>query len=140
MENKLKDYDEKFMAMAITASKQATCDRLHVGCTVTVNGKVYGVGYNDSPEGTTNCDEGGHVMHEGSCKRTIHAEVNACLNAIKFIQDITGAIVYVTAQPCSDCLKFMTRLGVSKVFFLKEYHFKYEVETDIEVVKVDYEF
>lgn len=133
------EYNEGFIDMAITVSKKATCDRRHVGCIVTLDGRYQGAGYNDSPKNTNNCYEAGHVMYEGSCKRTIHAEVNACIDALKRTNDLTGAVVYVTDQPCSDCLKFMTNLGISKVFYMHDYPFKYEVETDIEMVKVKYD-
>ncbi len=137
MEDALYDYNEEYMLAAFGASKYATCDRRHVGCVIVKDDIVLGRGYNTSPLGTKTCDEVGHLMVDGSCKRTIHAEMNACMNAIKQGFGISWSNVYVTDQPCSDCLKFLTNLGISKVFYVSEYPFKYEVETDIEMVKVD---
>lgn len=130
-------YDEKYMRLAFKVSKSATCDRRHVGCVIVKDDELIGIGCNTSPTGSKTCDEVGHLMKDGSCKRTVHAEVNACLDSHKSGHTLTNARVYTTDQPCSDCLKFLTNLGVSHIFYVREYPPKYEVDTGVQLIKVD---
>ena len=137
----MEDYRKDYMRSADNASTMSTCDRRHVGCVIVKDWTVVGVGHNTAPIGTQTCDDVGHLMVDGSCKRTIHAEVNACIDALRTTGDLEGAIAYVTDEPCADCLKFIANLGISKVYYARPYHTRhYEFEHEVELVQVDYKF
>lgn len=89
-----------FMEIAKIVAKRGTCDRAQVGA-VLVNefNKIISIGYNGSPHGEPHCDEAGHLMFNGHCIRTIHAEEN-CLEGVNLQGRFT---MYVTHYPCARC-------------------------------------
>jgi dCMP deaminase len=50
------------------------------------------------PRPHPHCDEDGHMMEDGHCVRTIHAEANAIIQAARNGVRIEGADIYVTAS------------------------------------------
>src|SRR6185436_14640862 len=74
-------------------------------------------GYNGSIRGLTHCDEDGHMMEDGHCVRTIHAEANAIIQAARNGVRIEGATVYVTASPCWGCFKMIANAGITRIVF-----------------------
>ena len=62
---------------------------------------ILSTGYNGSIAGMPHCDDVGHMMENGHCVATIHAEANAILQAAKNGVMINGAHLYVSASPCS---------------------------------------
>ena len=116
-------WDEYFMGMAVWASKRATCDRRHVGCViVTSTHQVVCTGYNGSAPGASHCDDVGHLMHDGHCVRTIHAEANAIAQAAQSGKSTAGCTIYVTCHPCPICLMLLAASGVTRIVYLEEYH------------------
>jgi dCMP deaminase len=55
--------------------------------------------------------EGGHLISDGHCVRTLHAEENAILQCAMDGGTPKGATVYTTASPCWDCSKRLVRVG-----------------------------
>lgn len=116
-------WDEYFMHLAVIASKRATCDRRRVGCVlVTSTHQVVCTGYNGSAPGAPHCDDVGHLMHDGHCVRTIHAESNAVAQAASSGKSTAGCTAYVTCHPCPTCLMLLAATGVGDVVYLEEYH------------------
>lgn len=105
------------------AKAHATCTRLKVAAVVVLNGEVIGRGVNDSPGGAVTCEEVGCLMIDGHCKRTIHAEVNAILEAMRsgWSGSLKDAVLYVTHEPCYDCTKYIAQSGIRKVFYTAPY-------------------
>ncbi|WP_198433949.1 deoxycytidylate deaminase [Virgibacillus salexigens] len=120
-----KTWDEYFIDQATLVSQRATCDRLHVGCVLVKDNRIIATGYNGSISGHTHCDDEGHLMYEGGCKRTIHAELNALLQCAKHGVSCEGAIAYVTDYPCPDCMKSLNQAGIKKVIYKKMYPHRY---------------
>ena len=56
-------------------------------------------------------------MEDGHCVRTIHAEINAVIQAAKNGTAIEGASIYVTASPCWNCFKAIANAGIRRVVF-----------------------
>jgi len=111
-----------FMWMAVVAATRGTCDRLRVGCVIISNeGHVLSTGYNGSSPGSPHCDDIGHLMHEGHCVRTTHAEANAVAFAARRGTALEGSVIYTTNRPCKDCLKLLIAAGVRKVVHLEPY-------------------
>ena len=57
------------------------------------------------------------------CKRTIHAEANAYLQAAKNGISLDGATLYVTGMPCIDCAKDSVSVGIKtlKIADIEQY-------------------
>lgn len=94
--------EQMFMDIAYIVAQRGTCDRANVGA-VLVNPKniIVSIGYNGSPSGEPHCDEAGHVMYEGHCIRTVHAEQN-CIDKMDFLPSGEYTL-YVTHYPCMKC-------------------------------------
>lgn len=115
--------DEYFMHLAVIASTRATCDRRHVGCVViSKGGHVLTTGYNGSAPGAPHCDDEDHLIHDGHCVRTIHAEANAVAQSARNGVGLSGGIAYVTTHPCPVCLLLLASAGVLNIVVLEPYH------------------
>lgn len=124
-----KSFDHYFMDIARTVATRATCDRLHVGAVVVRARRIVATGYNGSPPGEAHCDDVGHLMVDGGCQRTIHAEANALLHADR--DALVGATLYVTHRPCFTCLKLIRSAGVLRVVYAQEYRKPYPPGVDV---------
>jgi len=72
--------------------------------------------------GLPNCDEIGHMMEEGHCVRTVHAEHNAILQSAKLSGASTdGATLYLKYIPCIHCSKYIVAAGVKRVVYVEDY-------------------
>ena len=110
-------WDEYFMAIAQQVATRATCDRKHVGAVFARDRSILATGYNGSIRGLEHCDEAGHLMEDGHCVRTIHAEANAIVQAARNGVRIDGATIYVTASPCWSCFKMIANTGVTRIVY-----------------------
>jgi dCMP deaminase len=111
------DWDGYFMEIARVVATRATCDRKHVGAVIVRDRTILSTGYNGSIRGLPHCDEVGHMMENGHCVATIHAEANAILQAAKNGVAIEGAEVYITASPCWPCFKLIANTGIKRIVF-----------------------
>lgn len=116
-----RDWDEYFMEIARVVSSRATCDRKHVGAVIERERTILSTGYNGSIRGLAHCDEVGHMMEEGHCVRTIHAEANSIIQAAKNGVNIDGATIYTTASPCWPCFKVIANSGIRRIVFQEFY-------------------
>jgi len=56
------------------------------------------------------------------CKRAMHAELNAVLQAMRLAPDmVPSSTAYVTHYPCIDCYKVLAQVGVARVVYLNDY-------------------
>ena len=105
------------MNIAREVATRATCDRKHVGAVLVRDRCILATGYNGSVRMLEHCDEAGHMMEDGHCVRTIHAESNAIIQAARHGTAIDGATIYVTASPCWNCFKMIANAGVTRIVF-----------------------
>ena len=105
------------MDIAKVVATRATCDRKHVGAVIVRDKSILATGYNGSIRGLGHCDEEGHLMEDGHCVRTIHAEANALIQAARNGVRIDGATIYVTASPCWGCFKMIANAGIARIVF-----------------------
>jgi dCMP deaminase len=110
-------WDEYFMNIAREVATRATCDRKLVGAVLVRDRNILATGYNGSIAGTPHCSEVGHMMEDGHCVRTIHAESNAVIQAARHGTAIAGASAYITASPCWGCFKMLANAGVKRIVF-----------------------
>ena len=121
--------EQYFLLIALAARTRADCLGRRVGAVITREGRVLSTGYNGTPFGTPNCSEGGCLR----CSRRdderlrggaydvcicVHAEQNAILTAARFGQQLLGASLTSTMQPCFGCLKEMLQAGIAEVRYL----------------------
>lgn len=105
------------MNIAKVVASRSTCDRKFVGAVIVRDKTILSTGYNGSIRGMPHCTDVGHMMQDGHCVATIHAETNAVLQAAKNGVAIEGATVYVTASPCWSCFKMITNAGVQRIVY-----------------------
>lgn len=115
------------MEQAVVYSKRATCNRLKVGCVITTKSHILlAEGYNGSVSGHPHCSDVGCLINdEHRCIRTVHAEQNSILNAMKKGVSILDGTAYVTAEPCETCTKLLLQSGITTIIYLKPYSNKY---------------
>ena len=114
-------WDSYFTNLAHVVATRATCDRKHVGAVVVRDRTVLSTGYNGSIRGLPHCDDVGHLVEEGHCVRTVHAEANAILQAAKNGVAVDRATLYVTASPCWPCFGLVVNAGIVRVVFGEAY-------------------
>jgi dCMP deaminase len=134
------DWDNYFMSIAQVVATRSTCQRKYVGAVLVRNRTILSTGYNGSIRGMPHCTDVGHMMEEGHCVATIHAEANAIIQAARNGVMIEGATNYVTASPCWSCFKHLANAGVQRIcygeFYRDERIFDVAKKIGIELVHV----
>lgn len=138
------DWDSYFMKIAYAVSERSTCDRAYVGCVLVLEKRILTTGFNGSPAGLSHCDEIGHLIVEGHCVRTIHAETNAIIQAALHGVSTRGCTCYVTHFPCINCTKALINAGVTRLIYnvayrLDENALEFLRTANIEVCKLDFD-
>ncbi|MFC2064762.1 cytidine/deoxycytidylate deaminase family protein [Chloroflexota bacterium] len=110
-------WDSYFMKIAYAVSERSTCDRALVGCVLVLEKRILTTGFNGSPKGQPHCDEIGHLMVDGHCVRTIHAETNAIIQAALHGISTKGSTCYVTHMPCINCTKALINAGIIRLVY-----------------------
>jgi dCMP deaminase len=105
------------MEIAAQVATRATCDRKHVGALLVRDRIILSTGYNGSIRGMPHCDEVGHLMENGHCVATVHAEANAVLQAARTGVRIEGGTLYTTASPCWPCFKLVANAGIVRIVY-----------------------
>ena len=111
------DWDSYFMKIALAVAERSTCDRALVGCVLVLEKRILTTGFNGSPAGQEHCEEVGHLMVEGHCVRTIHAETNAIIQAALHGVSTKGSTCYVTHYPCINCTKALINAGITRLVY-----------------------
>jgi len=132
-------WDEYFMGIARQVAERSTCDRKHVGAVIVKEKNILATGYNGSIAGMPHCDDIGHMMENGHCVATVHAEANAIIQAAKNGVAIAGASIYVTASPCWNCFKLIANSGIKEIYFGEFYRDEriFEVARTINIRLID---
>ena len=105
------------MAIAGQVATRSTCDRKRVGAVIVRDRMILTTGYNGSIRGLAHCDEAGHMLDDGHCVRTVHAEANALVQAARNGVRVDGGDIYVTASPCFNCFKLIANAGLRRIIF-----------------------
>ena len=111
------DWHTYFMNIARQAATRSTCDRKHVGCVIVRDKSILSTGYNGSIRGMPHCDDVDHLMENGHCVATVHAEANAIIQAAKNGLRIDASQLYTTASPCWGCFKLIANAGIRTIYF-----------------------
>lgn len=132
-------WDEYFMHIAETVASRSNCLSPAKGAIIVKSLRIMSTGYNGTPRGTKNCDEGGCVRcaivnanpearklsGSGYDDQTrgpafdycvcCHAEENALIQAALNGISTAGATVYTTFYPCSFCARMIINSGIVRV-------------------------
>ncbi|KAH7091310.1 cytidine deaminase-like protein [Paraphoma chrysanthemicola] len=121
-------WDQYFMQLADLAAHRSNCMKRRVGCVIVREKRVVSTGYNGTPRGMTNCNEGGCPRCNNAAKGgtglstclCLHAEENALLEAGR--DRIGGsATLYCNTCPCLTCSVKITQVGISEVVYNQGY-------------------
>eukprot|EP00916_Digyalum_oweni_P015291 GHVL01025001.1.p1 GENE.GHVL01025001.1~~GHVL01025001.1.p1 ORF type:complete len:197 (+),score=21.58 GHVL01025001.1:339-929(+) len=126
-------WDTYFIRMAILAATRVVATRTNcmkrgVGAIVVRGLKIISTGYNGTPHGVSNCNEGGCPRcNHGGCQQGVgldfcwclHAEQNALLEAGR--DRCSGATVYITCSPCIKCAVLIVQSGIKRVVYWEDY-------------------
>lgn len=117
------DWDTYFLDVAETVSTRSSCVRAKVGALVVKDRRIRSSGYNDAPAGEPGCEScprrlstvqpgSDYDSGPGRCV-AVHAEENALLYCNR--EDLVGATLYVTREPCYACTKSIKAVGIERV-------------------------
>jgi dCMP deaminase len=131
MDNKRPSWDQYFMNMAKVAASRSSCSRRHVGAVIVKDKQVISTGYNGTPRGIKNCNEGGCPRCASTAKSgedlaqciCSHAEENAIVQAAYHGVSVKDTTIYTTYCPCLLCAKMIINSGIKEVVFFEAYVF-----------------
>lgn len=111
-------YDKAYLKMASEWGKLSHCKRRQVGALIVKDRMIISDGYNGTPTGLDNsCED-----DEGYTKwYVLHAEANAILKVANSTQSSSGATLYVTLSPCTECSKLIYQSGIKRVVYINQY-------------------
>ena len=122
-------WDDYFMSIARIIASRGTCNRLYTGAVLVKDKRIISTGYNGSPPGVPPRDEGGHLLEDGHCVRTIHGEHNALLQAaIQGGTSTVGTTMYTKYSPCIHCTKYIIAASIKRVVVGKIYRNEKSIE------------
>jgi len=131
MTEKRPSWDQYFMNMAKVAATRSNCSRRHVGAVIVQDKQVISTGYNGTPRGIKNCNEGGCPRCASDAKSgenlgqciCSHAEENSIVQAAYHGVSVKGSTLYTTYCPCLLCAKMIINAGIKEVVFFEAYNF-----------------
>ncbi len=131
-----------YMTIADAVRRRASCDKRHVGAVLVLGNRIVSTGYNGTPEGVDNCNQGGCIrctdpkMSQSGKNYDVcicvHAEQNAILTAARFGIAVEGADVYTTLAPCFGCMKELLQAKVKNIYYLGEFQVAKELRKQLE--------
>lgn len=125
MAAKRPDWDTYFMQIARMVALRSNCMKRKVAAVIVKDKRIISTGYNGTPRGVKNCNEGGcprcnsfadSGTNLGDCLCS-HAEENAIVQAAYHGIRLEGATLYSTYSPCLICTKMIINAGIREVFF-----------------------
>jgi len=119
--NSRPSWDDYFLQIADLVSSRATCQRLHVGAILVKDRKIISTGYCGAPKGIADCYQVGCLIRDGHCVRTVHAEVNAVIQAAYHGISTKGATLYANWLPCYNCSKILINAGIERIVYREIY-------------------
>ena len=121
---------EYFMRFAELAATRTTCLRRSVGAVIVKNKHILATGYNGAPKKVPHCKDLGGCLREKlnvpsgerhELCRALHAEQNAIIQCAMSGQNIEGATIYITHQPCIICSKMIINAGIKRIVVREGY-------------------
>ncbi len=122
-------WDEYFMSIAKVVATRGNCMKRKVAAIIVKDRRVISTGYNGTPRGARNCNEGGcprcnsmaesgTALDECLC---CHGEENAITQAAYHGTSLKGATLYTTLAPCLLCTKMIINSGIVEGVYNQDY-------------------
>jgi dCMP deaminase len=122
-------WDQYFMDIARVVASRSNCMKRKVAAVIVLDKRIISTGYNGTPRGTRNCNEGGcprcnnmaasgTSLDECLCS---HGEENAIVQASYHGVSLKGATIYSTFAPCLMCAKMIINSGIREVVYNLDY-------------------
>lgn len=122
-------WDDYFLGIARVVALRSNCMKRKVAAVIVLDRRIISTGYNGTPRGVLNCNEGGcprcnsfgkSGLDLGECYCS-HAEENAIVQAAYHGVPIKGGSLYTTYSPCLICTKMIINSGISEVIYNAKY-------------------
>lgn len=121
-----------YLSVVDAIRKRGTCGRGQAGAIIVKSGRILSTGYAGAPSGLPHCDEIDHdiwVTYPKEnpeamtyhCLNTVHAELNAIIQAARYGPCIDGATLYCSMFPCRSCAGAIINAGIRNVIAMKDY-------------------
>jgi dCMP deaminase len=122
-------WDEYFLSIAQVVASRSNCVKRHVGAVIARDRRIVSTGYNGTPRGVRNCNEGGcprcNAFGESGARLDqclcSHGEENAIIQAAYHGVSVRGGTLYTTFFPCMLCTKLIINAGIAEVVFNAAY-------------------
>lgn len=122
-------WDEYFISIARVVATRSNCVKRKVGAIIALDRRIISTGYNGTPRGVRNCNEGGcprcNSFVEGGTRLDeclcSHGEENAITQAAYHGVSVRGAAIYTTFAPCLMCTKMIINAGIEEVAYNAAY-------------------
>lgn len=122
-------WDDYFMSIAKVVAMRSNCMKRKVAAIIVNDRRVISTGYNGTPRGAKNCNEGGcprcnsmaesgTALDECLC---CHGEENAITQAAYYGIRLKGSTLYTTYAPCLLCTKMIINAGIAEVVYNQDY-------------------
>ena len=127
--DKRPSWDEYFMEIARVVALRSNCSRRHVAAVIVKDKRIISTGYNGTPRGIRNCDEGGcprcasHAPSGTNLTECLcsHGEENAIVQAAYHGICVKDSTLYTTYSPCLLCAKMIINAGIREVVYRERY-------------------
>ena len=108
------DWDTYFLAQAFLVAMRSPDPRTKHGAVIVSNkNRILSVGYNG---GIAGANQNISIWHsDNKYGVVIHAQTNAILNLNCSLSDTQGATIYITGQPCNNCLNNIIQSGIKNI-------------------------
>ncbi|EST05010.1 CMP/dCMP deaminase, zinc-binding [Kalmanozyma brasiliensis GHG001] len=129
-------WDTYFLKLCNLASLRSNCMKRRVGAVLVATNRILATGYNGTPSGLRNCNQGGCARCNNTLASTsqgngcgqnleeclcLHAEENALLEAGRGKIASEGATMYCNTCPCLRCAVKIVQMGIRRVVYQLEY-------------------
>ncbi len=134
------NWDEYFLGIARVVALRSNCVKRKVAAVIVKDKRIISTGYNGTPRGVQNCNEGGcprcNQMASSGTKLDeclcSHGEENAITQSAYHGVNIKDSTLYTTFSPCLLCTKMIINSGIKEVVFNADYPLG---ETSIKLLK-----
>jgi len=122
-------WDEYFMSIARVVASRSNCVKRKVAAVITKDRRIISTGYNGTPRGVRNCNEGGcprcNSFAQGGTRLDeclcSHGEENAITQVAYHGVSVRDATLYTTFSPCLICTKMIINAGIIEVVYNAHY-------------------
>jgi dCMP deaminase len=129
-------WDAYYLGIARAVAARGSCRRRRVGAVIVVDNAIIATGYNGTPMGVRNCDEGGCPRCASDAPAgagydaciCVHAEQNAIVFAARHGNATKGGTLYTTLRPCFGCAKEAIQAGIRRIVFADPFPYQADLE------------